>query len=102
MNLGPSSISVPANQSGRGLCVILGKWEGENHVILDWNGKYAARKVTGVQGRDNAVSIRLQRQRETTSIRVYSPMTGNSFDYEWKPCSTKMASNIENMKWRKK
>lgn len=103
VNPGRRTISVPAEQSGKGLCIILGEWQGENPIILEWNGKYAARKVTGVEGRANAVSIRLQRQREATSIRLYSPMTGDRLtNYEWKPCSTAMASNIENMKWHRR
>ncbi|NJM57869.1 MAG: hypothetical protein HC857_11160 [Synechococcales cyanobacterium RU_4_20] len=92
-------ISVKAGTQGRALCVVLGEWQGDNPVVLEWNGKYAARKIGGVAGRSNAVAVRVQEGKVPTSIKVYSPESGR-IEHHWTSCSTKLARNIENLQWR--
>lgn len=101
MNSRPdTTIGVNAGTSGRALCVVLGEWQGDNPVVLEWNGKYAARKIGGVAGRSNAVAVRVQAGKVPTSIKVYSPGSPYQIEHYWTSCSTKLARNIENLQWR--
>ncbi len=93
------TIAVQAGTQGRALCIVLGEWEGENPVVLEWNGKYAARKIGGVAGRSNAIAVRVQQGKVPATIKVYSPGS-DSVEHHWQSCTTKLASNIENLQWR--
>jgi hypothetical protein len=106
-----NDICVPAKLSGhqtwkipvekgfktQALCIKLGSWEGENPLVIEWDGRYAARKIKA-NGHTNAVMMRIKQGKTPGNLKVYSPGS-NDLTWEWSTCNTGMASNIENMTW---
>jgi hypothetical protein len=104
-------VCVPAALSGRhswtipvekgfktqALCIKLGSWTGENPIVIEWDGRYAARKIKA-KGHTNAVMVRVKQGKQPGYLRVYSPGS-SSIEHEWSTCNTGMASNIENLTW---
>lgn len=92
-------IAVDKGFKTKALCILLGSWTGENPVIIEWNGRYATRKIEA-KGHSSAVMIRVKQGREPGYLKVYSPGSRRTVAHEWSTCSTAMASNIENMNWQ--
>lgn len=106
-------ICVPAQLSGRhtwnipveqgfktkALCIKLGSWTGENPLVIEWNGRYAARKIAA-KGHSNAVMVQVKQGKAPGKLKVYSPGSSH-VTWKWSPCNTGMASNIENLTWER-
>ncbi len=96
-----TSIAVPPGGGAKALCLELGTWKGENPVILEWDGEYAARKVMGVNGKNNAVFVRVKLNKQGGALRVYSPGSYRVTPH-WRTCSSTIANNTEHLQWLKK
>ncbi len=96
---GAKKIHVEKGTRTKPLCIKLGSWTGENPVVIEWNGRYAAKAIKA-KGYSNAVMVRVRHGKKPGYLRVYSPRSyHNDMSWEWSNCNTGMANNISTMKW---